>query len=289
MKAKLDQIQAFIEVSQKAHFANAAKALNMTPAAISKKIAELEHHLKVKLVHRTTRSCELTEIGKRYFQKWLSILEQIDETEEFINHLQEIPSGEIYVCTPRKEYVIDYLYEFQKMYPKILLKIEVAERIPDFTKEKIDIILGMSFDPPQEMVRKKIASTQYVMVGTPQYFAQHGFPKVPSDLSSHRYIEHWHRPQYGWIPFDKGMKTYCSPTLLLNDTTAMRDCALQGLGITRLQRFVVDNDLKDGRLVAVLDDYLTQKIPIYLYYPYTRYIEPKLRCFIDFMVPRFKL
>lgn len=289
MHTKLDQIEAFIAVAQHGHFANAAKTLQLTPAAISKKIAELEHQLQVKLIHRTTRSCQLTEIGQRFFEKWLSILEHIEETEEFIKHLQEIPSGEIFVGTPRREYLIPHLKAFQEAYPKIILKIEVAERIPNFEKEKMDILLGMSFEPPQDMVRKKLAQTTYVLVGSPSYFAQHGMPQTPYEIATHRFIEHWERLQYGWIPFDDELKVYCPPTLLLNDSHAMRNCALEGLGVTRLHRYLVEDDLQQGRLISVLEDYLTNPVPIYLYYPYSRYIEPKLRCFIDFITPRFKL
>lgn len=288
MKAKLDQIETFVIVTQLGHFAKAAKVLQVTPAAVSKKISELEKQLQVKLLHRTTRLCQLTEVGERYYQQWLAILEQINQTEEFITHLQETPDGKLYVVTPRKENILPYLAGFQKKYPKISLKIEIAEKIPDFTKDKIDIALGMSFEPPEDIVRKKIGQTRYILVGSPAYFAKNPQPLTPNDLSQHFYIEQYNRPQAGWIPFDTQQKVYCAPSLLLNNTYAMVECAAKNLGIARVHEYVAAELIVKKQLITVLDDYLQTPIPIYIYYAYSQYVEPKIRCFVDYFADKLK-
>lgn len=285
MNTKLDQIEAFVAIAQLGHFAAAANALKLTPAAISKKLSELEKTLSVKLIHRTTRSCKLTEVGERYYERWLNILDSINETDAFIKDLHEIPKGELSVLTPRRELILPYLQEFQQRYPKITLNIEIAERIPDFTKEKVDVSLGVSYEVSDNIVRKKLSSTRYALVASPAYLKKMGMPLEQNDLTKYHYIEHSKRMEPGWIPFDRDQRIYCRPTLLLNDTTAMMQCALADLGITRLHYSIVEKEIKEKNLISIFENDLKTEIPIYIYYAYSRYIDPKIRSFIDFIVP----
>ncbi|HAU2103196.1 TPA: LysR family transcriptional regulator, partial [Legionella pneumophila] len=166
--------------------------------------------------------------------------------------------------------------------PKLQIKIELAERFPDLAQESIDVLFGVSMEGPPELVRKRVSATRYVLCASPDYLANNGIPKIPSDLAKHRYITHSMRNPDNLVTFKGDEQIYVEPVLWLNDSRALCECAMLGMGIIKLHEYIVAEALQDGRLIEILPEFQEPHLSVYLYYQASRYLQPKIRRFIDF-------
>lgn len=285
--SKLERINAFISVVEHNGFAAAARKEGVSPAAISRQVARLESELHAELLHRTTRHIALTEIGAEYYQHAKKALIDLLEAESAISNSQEAPAGILNVTSSRyfaMQYLLPKLPEFMALYPKLQVKIELAERFPDLTTENVDLLFGVSMEGPSALVRRQVATTRYILCASPNYLENYGKPRIPSDLVEHLYITHSMRKPDNLLPFKGNKEVYIEPVLWLNDSRAMCECAIQGMGIVRLHDYIVADAIADGRLIEILPEFCEGKQPIYLYYQQSRYLQPKIRRFIDFYV-----
>ncbi len=282
---KLECITAFIAVVEKNSFVAAAKKCGISTAAVSRKISHLEFEFKTKLLHRTTRKISLTEIGAQYYQQCKKLIKELIEAESAIMGNQSELTGILNITSSRYfaiRHLIPKLPGFMALYPQLKIKLELAERFPDLDKEEVDLIFGVSVEGPEKLVRKRVATTHYVRCASPQYLKEYGTPKIPADLSQHRYIAHTMRVSNNVEKFKGNKEIYVKPILFLNDSRAMRECAIQHMGIVKLHDYVVNHALQDGRLVEILSEYREARQSVYLYYQQSRYLQPKIRKFIDF-------
>jgi DNA-binding transcriptional LysR family regulator len=282
---KFQRISVFARVSETSNLSAVAREMKLSTAAISKQIAMLEKELELKLFDRTTRNVSLTEAGQIYYSQCKQILSELKELDTQMSQYKAEPSGTLRVVSARyfgEKYIIPRLKKFLERYPKLQMSLELSERMPSFENEKLDIIYGMSMSGPVESIRKKICSTRYVICGAPRYFKKHGFPQKLEDLKSHRYIAHSMRSPDSVLELKGNKRLNIDPTLRLNDTRAMLDCAIQGMGIVYMHEYVVDAALKEGKLVELFPEHLESKIPIFLYYRESKHLAPKVRCFIEY-------
>lgn len=289
--SKLERINAFISVVEQNGFAAAARKEGVSTAAISRLVARLESDLKVELLQRTTRQITLTEIGAEYYQHSKKALAGLVEAEEAITNSRDEPTGLLSVMSNRyfaMKYLIPELPEFMALNPKLQVKIELAERFPNLTEENIDLIFGVSMEGPSGLIRRQITTTRYVLCASSDYLEQYGTPETPVDLSKHRYITHSMRQPNNMIVFKANKEIYIEPILWLDDSRAMCECALQGMGIVRLHDYIVADALAEGSLVEILTEFSEKKQPVYLYFQQSRYLQPKIRRFIDFYTSRNK-
>jgi DNA-binding transcriptional LysR family regulator len=285
----LGRIEIFVKVVELGSFSEAARSQKISTAAVSKQIALLESEAKIKLLDRTTRRVRLTEGGQAYFQQCKKVLSEYQIAQSLLSHLSQEPAGDLFVVSARyfgEAWIVPFLREFQELYPKILLDLELAERMPDLEKENVDLIFGMSMAGPLNSIQKKLTSTRYVLCASPDYLKQFGVPRRISDLKNHRYITHRMRKPDSKVTFKNKLEIHIDPVLRLNDTGTMLECALQGMGIVKLHDYVVQNALDQGSLIEILPGSLESQIPVYLYYREGRYLQPKVRHFIDFFSAR---
>ncbi len=285
----LDEIESFIQVVEKNSFTLAAKNLGISAAAVSKQINALEKRLAVQLLSRSTRKIELTEVGQNYYQQCQRILIELHEAEILVSQIKKEPSGILRVVASNyygERYVIPHLAEFMSLYPKVELHIELAERFPDLAQENIDILIGTSFEGPPDLIRRKICSGQYVLCATKKYLAKYGVPKKPADLIHHRYIEHSMRHPYGIINLKNDQSITVKPILFLNSTKEMISCALQDIGIIKLHHYALEELIQSHQLCEILPEYRDIKRNVYLFYQSSRFVQPKIRHFIDFVVKK---
>lgn len=283
--SKLEQIFAFLDVIQEHGFAAAARKHGISTAAISRQVGRLEKDLGVQLLIRTTRQVSLTEAGTQYYKHCQAIVAELAEAESSIANSLKEATGTLHVTSTRyfaETHLLPSLSEFLKLNPKLTLKLELAERFPDLVEENIDVFFGCALEGPPDLVRKQVSTTRYVLCASPSYLKKYGTPKTPADLIKHRYITHSMRQPANVISFKNGKEIYVEPVIWLNDTRAMRTCALQDLGIIKLHHYSVDDVLQEGRLVEILKEFQEPKQPVYLYYKQSRYLQPKIRRFIDF-------
>lgn len=279
------QITAFIAVVEQNSFAGAARQQGVSTAAISRQVARLEAELHAQLLHRTTRRVTLTEIGAEYYQQCKKALGELAEAERTISESRSVATGTLSIISSRYfalQYLLSRLPEFMAQNPELEIKMELAERFPDLERENIDLIFGMSMPESLDLVRKRVATTRYVLCASPSYLKKRKAPEVPEDLRQHCYIAHSMRQPDNVINFKNNREITANPVLRINDSQALRECALQGMGIVQLHDYMVLDTLRDGRLVELLKEFQEPRQSVYLYYHQSRYLQPKIRHFIDF-------
>jgi DNA-binding transcriptional LysR family regulator len=289
--SKIDRILTFIQVIEANSFIAASKKLGISNAAVSKQISLLEEELGVLLLHRSTRKLSLTEAGAMYFELSKKMVDNVKEMDNLISEVKGEPMGQLKVVSQRhfgEEFIVPYLKDFLLGYPKIRLNLGLGEYIPDLEKEGIDILIGMSIPTSLNEIQKKIGTTHYIMCASPEYLKKYGRPTAPKDMLKHHYINHAIRRPVNYLKFKDNEEILLEPYLLLNDTRAMRESAIQGLGIVKLHAYVVNEAIAEGKLVEVLKNYAEPIQPIYVSYPAQRIVPPKIRTFINYFVNKFQ-
>jgi len=286
----LERIQTFVKVVEANSYAAVAEQVNKSRAAISKQISSLEQELGIKLIERTTRRLSLTEDGALYYAQCKRLLEITHEMEGLVSSMRKEPTGTLHLCCGRyfgEQLVVPHLGEFLEAYPKVRINLRLEERIPDFVKENIDLLIGVSMPGPSESVRRKISKTRYVFCASPSYLERYGTPQKVSDLSYHRYITHSMRQPDNILTLGDQQVTL-DPYLRINDAWSMLTCAQNGLGIVKLHDYMVRESLQTGKLIEILHPYSQEEYPIFVYYMQNRYLSPKIRHFIDFLLTKLK-
>jgi len=287
----LIQMQTFILVSELGSLAVAARKLGISAAAVSKQLTRLEEELGLQLLVRSTRKIELTEVGVSYGFQCRRILEEVEEASALISQVKAEPCGILKVVSSRNfanTCIVPHVKEFLQKYPKIDLNLELAERIPDLNNEGIDIMIGMSISAPGDAIQKRITTTSYAFCASPAYLKKFGIPKKPEDLKKHRYITHSMRKPDNELVFPDKKSVTLVPYIRTNDAQTMLNFSLDGLGIVKLHRYVVEEYLVKKELKEILSDYSRMEIPIYVAYPQRRFLASKVRCFIDFIMEKIE-
>ncbi|HXF29251.1 MAG TPA: LysR family transcriptional regulator, partial [Chlamydiales bacterium] len=230
----LIRMNTFVHVVEKKSFSAAARALLLSTAAVSKQIKALEEEVATQLILRSTRHIALTEAGELFYQRCKSILNDIDETKALFSSRQKEPTGTLKIVSSHhfaKGCIIPNLKEFCDRHPKVTIDLEVAERIPNLEKERVDILIGLSMpidaeNNPLNAIQKKIGSTRYVTCASPEYLRKHGTPRKPQELIAHQYITHSMRRPNTTIHFSAKKEVVIAPFLFTNDAAAMVECAI---------------------------------------------------------------
>lgn len=285
--SKLERIATFISVVDENGFAAAARKKGVSTAAVSRQVTALENELGTQLLQRTTRQLALTEMGYEYYQRSKKTLQDLFEAEVALLQSKDEATGVLHVMANRYfaiTHLLPKLPEFMRQNPNLRLAFQLAERFPNLERDGIDILFGVSVEGADELVRRQVATTRYILCASTDYLEKYGEPKTPTDLVKHHYITHSMRKPNNTIEFKDGRSIQVNPSMWLNDSYAMRECALLGMGLVNLHDYMVNDALIDGRLVEVLQKHQEPKKQIYLYYRKSRHLQPKIRRFIDYFV-----
>lgn len=283
----LDRFELFVQVAQAKSLSHAAISLGMTKASLSKQIKQLETEVKVDLFSRQGRQLKLTDQGRLLLAQCLRLKKELDNTRSLCQQLLDEPEGSLRIVAFEffaKKLIFPHLKSFMKLHPKIQLFIDTSERIPDFEGEQVDLAVGFSLPAPLDIVQKRIATTRYILCGSPEYFAKHGKPRQLKELESHYYIRHSGRPDEQAIKLKTGHQVFLRHYLTLNSVTSMIECAKQGIGLIQLPLYLLETALANGELVEILNAYQATNAHVYYYYPRYRHVQPKVRKFIDFFL-----
>ncbi len=278
------KMKTFVAVIQENSFNQAATKLNTSAAEVSRRISALEAELKVKLINRTTRKLTLTKLGGVYFEDCTRIIQEIENANQKILAQQEEPTGTLIVHYFTMSDLLPILPAFVKKYPKVTLRLIRNEVMPDFTNKEIDISIGLTEDAPiaENCVRKKIGVSSYTLCCSPQYLKESKKPiKKPGDLTGHHYITHAGRRKGDGEFFKTYLGINLPPYLYMNDSEEMIKAATAHLGIILIHRDRVEEQLKNKQLVQVLSNYKLPTFNRYVIYPYDRFLEIKIRVFLD--------
>jgi len=282
-------MQAFARVAESGSFSAAARQLRQSKSLVSRQVADLEANLGVRLIQRTTRSLSLTEAGLAYYDKAQRILAELEEAELAIGQLQANPRGRLRVAAPMSFSILHLapaLPDFLARYPEIDIAIEMNDRVVDLLEEGFDLALRIGRLADSRLLARKLAPMRRVIAASPDYLARFGSPQKPQDLKQHRCLCYSNRgvaEEWRFI----GQSVEVKGRVHANNGDLLREMALNGLGIVDLPIFLVEDDLRSGALMPLLEDFLKQDGGLHAVYPRAPYLAPKVRVFIDFLAARW--
>ncbi len=288
------QMMIFARAVEAGGFSAAARALDLTPSAVSKQISRLEDRLGVRLLNRSTRHVSLTEEGRAFYERATRITAEIEDAAESVAAAQGHVHGKLRVASTvafAKHLVLPLIPEFLARYPELKVMLEVTDRAVDLVEEGIDVAIHFTeqlTDP--SLVARRLALNRRVISAAPSYIAAHGAPQTPEDLLKHNCLSLYTVSSFNDWEFDgpQGSRVlHVQGNFETNSADALYHAALAGLGIVRISTYLVGPDLKAGRLVRLLPDYVYEKASIVAVYPHRRHLSPKVRAFVDFLVEKF--
>jgi DNA-binding transcriptional LysR family regulator len=285
------QMLLFAQVVEAGSFAAAAKALGQTRAAVSKQIAALEERVGAQLLQRTTRSMQLTEIGAEFYARCARIAEEAAEAERAVASLQGAPRGLLRVVAPVTfglRHLAPWVAPFLAAQPEIRLELTLSDEPPDWSGDRVDVAVRIAPRADSGHVAHLLAPSPHVVVASPAYFAAHGVPRTPDALRTHACLLYSSLPTPSLWRFRRGRTIRVTGRFSVNHGETLRRAVQGGAGIAYMPRFIVGEDIAAGRLRTALDDHVTSAQKIFLVHPRGRNLAPKLRAFVDFIVPRFQ-
>lgn len=290
---RLTALRVFTSVIKNGSFSAAARSMRLSNAAVSKNISELEAHLNVKLISRSTRSMRLTEAGNDYHQKVKRILEDLDDADDAINNRAMSAKGKLRVAAPMSFGQIalaPHIPEFVALFRDISLDLDLNDSTVDLISENFDVVIrGSASLPNSSMVARKLIESERVTCASPAYIEANGIPETPDDLLKHRCIiyslsndvDRWRFSREEEI---KEMEIPAS--YRVNNSLAIRETLLNGAGIAAMPRLYVEKELNEGRLVRVLQGWDLDPVSFFVIFASGKFLPRRVRVFVDFVAEK---
>ena len=296
---RLMSMRVFQKVIDEGGFAAAARALDMSPAVVTRLVADLEDHLGTRLLHRSTRRLSLSVAGEAYLQRLRAILQDIDEADRVASSQTHELGGVLRVLAPpvlASHVLAPLIAGFRQLYPKILLNIEVAS-FKEPPIEDYDITLmptDEAFDA--NVIARKISTTEAVLVAAPAYLLRKGAPATPQDLAAHEILR-LRAPglrSHTWRLLnsarqDEALDVMVDPGLWINHTDTLLRAALGGAGITSVAVDLVAPYLSRGELVRVLRPWITGRLSLYAALPSRQFMPERTRVFLEYLTEQTRI
>lgn len=278
---------ALLAAVDEGSFSRAAAKLGLTPSGVSKLIARLEERLDAQLFHRTTRRIQLTDLGAFYFERVRRIFDDVRSLETEIEESRDKPRGLLRVTAPvvlGQIRILPVVVAFRAEFPDVRVDLILADRVVDLIEERIDIAIRMTATPPMAYVARKLGDDRRLLCASSTYLGRRGRPRHPKDLEGHDCLVFYaDGAPVPWKVKDKAGKSVslrvCGP-LQTNNTLALRDAAIAGLGIADLPLYLAAEDIRVGQLESVLDDFVAFDRAVYAVYPPGRSVPARAREFV---------
>lgn len=287
-------INVFVAVVDANGLAGAARALNISPPAVTRAINELESHLGLRLLTRTTRTVRVTDAGERYVQDCRRILAEMQEADDSVSGQHAAPRGRLVVTAPvlfGSLYVTPLVTDYLTRYPDVHASCLFLDRVVNILDEGVDVAIRIGELPDSSMQAIRVGQVRRVVCASPQYLAEHGTPQEPQDLVNQSIVSAGGiNAQTEW-KFSKGSESYTQhlrARLTTNTNEAARTAALAGFGITRLLSYQVADQLQSGALRTVLPEYEPTPLPIHVVHRQGRHAPQRVRAFLDLAVERLR-
>ncbi len=292
----LRALTVFVKLAERRSFVRAAADLAITPSGVSNAISRLEDQLGVRLLARTTRRVGLTEDGAAFFERCRQILGELDEAELMLKEARGKPVGRLRIDLPisfGRLKIVPLLGLFQSRFPALQLTVSFTDRYVDLVEEGIDVAVRFGPLHDSTLIARRLTETGIRVVGAPSYFKRHGRPKTVGDLAGHNCLALTYpvtRETRVWRFRRRGLEQTFTPagTMSFTDGASVRDSVCAGYGIAQLRDYYVDDRIDEGVLEPVLDTLRPPADPVWVVYPQTRHLSPKVRAFIDFMALEFR-
>ena len=286
-------MRVFTSVVEAESFAGAAEKLDLSRGMATRYVAQLETHLGVRLLNRTTRRLSLTEAGSDYFQRATQVLAMIDEAETSAAQNASVPRGTLRVTSSvifGARHLGAAVSDFLQRHPQMQVDLSLNERLVDLVDEGFDLAIRVGARVDPGLIARRITPVRVLACASPAYLKTHGTPKQPEDLAAHNCLVYAHTVHQGGWHFKREGEERTVPvsgSLRGNNGGALVGAAVEGLGVIFEPSFLVYEALRDGTLVQLLPEWESEKLWVYAVYPNRKFLAPKVRSFIDFLVERF--
>ncbi|MBU2894669.1 LysR family transcriptional regulator [Colwellia sp. D2M02] len=285
-----DGISEFVYVAENESFTRASKKMAISTAQVSRQVSALEKRLNIKLFYRTTRKVSLTEEGRVFYQHCRSVLDGLDAAERAITNLHSKPQGKIKLTAPvtyGEQQVLPLVNNFISQYSDIEVSAYLSNRNIDLVDEGYDLAIRLGKLSDSTMMAKKLGKRTSYVCASPRYLEKHGVPHALSELSQHSCLlgtlDYWH-----FSELDREKSIRVSGRLRYNSGFSLTDAALKGLGIVQLPDYYVEQHIKNGELISLLDSYRAPDEGIWAVYPQNRHLSPKIRLLVDYLAEKLR-
>ncbi|MCW8900861.1 MAG: LysR substrate-binding domain-containing protein [Gammaproteobacteria bacterium] len=292
----LPYLETFATVVEKGSFTAAADALGISKPVVSKQVSQLEQHLGVQLMQRTTRRLHLTHAGEVFASYSKRIMADVREAEQSVLPLQSEPRGRLRISAPESlalSLLPEVLLNFQQKFPTLELDVHISGRFVDLIEEGIDVALRVGEMEDSSLIARLLMPCSFHVCASAKYLEKNGSPQHPDELSKHNcliYSQGQRSANWGFKDKDGKILNIKVEGNLHSDTgNLLMKAALNGNGIFIAPTYMVTNALKEGQLKTVLDDYTSAMPGLYAVYPYSKLVSVKVRAFVDFLVDAWKV
>jgi DNA-binding transcriptional LysR family regulator len=291
---RLHSIEVFTAVADQGSFAKAARAMRLSPPAVTRAITALEDRLGTRLFLRTTRSVRLTEAGTRFLADAQRILHDIAEAEAAAAGAHATPRGVLHITAPvlfGRIYVAPILRDFLDLHPAVTAEVLLVDRVVNVVEEGMDVAIRIGELADSSLTAVRVGVVRRVVFASPDYLSRCGTPHHPSDLASHRVISAGTSGTVTDWQFGEGAASFAArvkPLMFVNDLETGIAYALRGWAIARTLSYQVAPHVAEGRLQIILEDFEPRPLPIHIVHPEGRRASAKLRSFVDLAVERLR-
>ena len=283
----LNDIVVFTKVAETKSFTGAAEQLGLPKSTVSRKLAQLEERLGVRLVQRTTRKLALTEIGEAYYERASRIVADMQAAEQVVTDMQATPRGRLKVTAPidlSTRYLGAIIAEFIAAHADITVELDATDRVVDLIEDGYDVAVRFGQLPESTLIARKLATFAGLLCASPAYLAKRGTPATVEELDDHDKVLFLPNARStGWTLIN-GDQTYelgRPARFSSNNLAAVRDVVLAGGGISVMTEFMVACDIHDGKLVRLLPSWGARAIDVQAVYPARQNLPPRLTLFLD--------
>ncbi len=287
---KLRGMETFVAVVECGSFTGAAARLEMSAVMVGKYIALLEGQLGTRLLERNTRRQSLTDAGRVYFDEARRVLEQVANAERSVERLRLAPAGTLRVSAPVSfgaSIIAPLTASFLQAWPEVRVELDLTNRMVDLVDEGIDLAIRIGDIQRTDLVAKYLAPYRMAICAAPDYLARHGTPQTPSDLAGHQCLSHtvWTARNEWRLPgAAEEVRWKRDAVLRCNDRYALRMAAVAGAGLLLQPEVLLAEDLANGRLVRILQNYTPEPRPIHLLWRQDLRPLPKLTRFVEHLL-----
>jgi DNA-binding transcriptional LysR family regulator len=284
----------FVKVVDAGSFAAAARHFGISAAMVSKHVQTLEEHLGARLLNRTTRRVSAPEVGQHFYERCMRILSELEEAERAAGDLQTTPRGLLRVTAPVSfgtRQLAPAIADYLTSYPDVSIDLSLDDQYVDLLARRFDLAIRLGALVDSSLIARKLASLAMVVCASPGYLEKYGSPREPRDLVFHNCLAYTYaNPQSVWTFVDQNGEQNViriSGRFLANSGDALLALVLRGAGIMLAPDYLVEYELKAGRVIRLFPDYSTPETPVNAVYPHNHYLSAKTRTFIDFLAARF--
>lgn len=288
----LDDIRAFLRIAQDASFSKAAKALDVSKATLSRRVAQLERDLGVQLLVRTTRSVQVTEAGRAFIPEAAVVLAALDDATAKVRAAAGTSRGGLRI-TASVEFGVavlsPLLAEFAGAHPEVDLEIELTSRDVDLVYEGFDLAVRVGPLPDSALAVRRLGTLAHGLYASPAYLARAGRPRYAHELGDHpalQFVGVDRRPRWRLFDGAQTLEVPITPRLQANIHRVLCDAASAGLGVAFCAALVAEPEVAAGRLERLLPEWGAPEIPVHALFPSPRLLAPRVRACIDFLAAR---